>query len=494
MLRRTRWRGPWFLLIAAAALSLYGVCRFCGHLDRPAWQRDLDQLVDHLSTTYANLEWNVEHRSVELSALLLETEHALAAARDDSQAEQALQGLLGAFADPHLRIRKRPRDLPNTAPVPPPTAEMGGAEACGTMGFSDRDFEVAAASEGDRLADPAGPGAKSFPTTLVPLGDGRLAAILRIGSFREEDYASTCSFAWERFRAGIRGECDAACQDRFLFSAVPNALLSALADRLEQLRHERIDLLVLDLRGNGGGSDWVEPAARMFGPDSMPCPRMHVIKHAHWTRQFEEMRDAIARDLAEPARWGATEAHHLLIAKRRADQLLSETREPCERGPMWRGYAPTCSLLTQGEFYACGLFPHPPPGEFSAAGSRDSLSKALSYDFRPGVYLGPLVILVDHSTSSAAEYFTAMLEDAGRATVVGEKTKGAGCGYSNGGVPVDLANSGLRVEVPDCTRMRNAGTNEVEGISPRVALAVHAVQDDRASAKAFVAALQQLRF
>ena len=54
--------------------------------------------------------------------------------------------------------------------------------------------------------------------------------------------------------------------------------------------------------------------------------------------------------------------------------------------------------------------------------------------------------------------------------VVGERTYGAGCGMTNGGIPLTLPHSGLEVHMPDCARMRRDGSNEVAGITPDVAL------------------------
>jgi C-terminal processing protease CtpA/Prc len=86
--------------------------------------------------------------------------------------------------------------------------------------------------------------------------------------------------------------------------------------------------------------------------------------------------------------------------------------------------------------------------------------------------LGPpkLFLAVDRATGSAAELFAALLADNGAAKIVGERTLGAGCGYVNGGNPLALPHSGLRVEAPNCVRSRRDGSNEVEGIVPDVAV------------------------
>jgi len=80
----------------------------------------------------------------------------------------------------------------------------------------------------------------------------------------------------------------------------------------------------------------------------------------------------------------------------------------------------------------------------------------------------PLYVLVDRHTWSAAEYFAALLQDNRAAVVVGELTGGAGCGYTNDGIPTLLPNSGAKVRMPDCVRLRKDGSNEVAGVTPDV--------------------------
>lgn len=80
------------------------------------------------------------------------------------------------------------------------------------------------------------------------------------------------------------------------------------------------------------------------------------------------------------------------------------------------------------------------------------------------------MVLVDGATASAAEQMAAVLQDAKAAVVVGQKTLGAGCGYTGVGVPARLKHSGLVVKMPDCARFRANGDNEIEGITPDVPL------------------------
>src|SRR5512145_1367555 len=61
--------------------------------DRDGWLADYDALKRHLGTRYANLEWNVSMRGLDVAALNRQTLEAL----------RAVAAFLAAFKDPHLR-------------------------------------------------------------------------------------------------------------------------------------------------------------------------------------------------------------------------------------------------------------------------------------------------------------------------------------------------------------------------------------------------------
>ena len=94
----------------------------------------------------------------------------------------------------------------------------------------------------------------------------------------------------------------------------------------------------------------------------------------------------------------------------------------------------------------------------------------MEHPYREGVWRGPLLVLVDGETWSAAEEFAAVLQDNHAATIIGEPTGGAGCGHTDGSEPATLSNSGAKLSLPDCARLRADGSNEVRGILPDVAL------------------------
>jgi hypothetical protein len=103
-----------------------------------------------------------------------------------------------------------------------------------------------------------------------------------------------------------------------------------------------------------------------------------------------------------------------------------------------------------------------------------------------GRWTGPLVLLTDRHTASAAEEFVTWLRGNGRARTVGERTFGAGCGYVNGGTAIALKAAPIHLMVPNCSRFTNAGLNEIEGLAPD-----EAIDWKRASPQEALAAITQ---
>jgi len=499
--KRRRTRVAVALLVsAAAALVAYRLS-----FDRAAWLEDYAELRTHTAEVYANLEWATERRGVDVAALHRETQKKLEAASSNSDAREALSSFMSAFGDGHFQIHREKLSkrvaawwtgLHAPAASAPLTASTPAAEACAALGFGDRpnpapfaleerpDFAIYIDTATDVVPNP-------FSAGVLTLAGSRRLGYVRIPRFDEQSYLGTCEGAWEERRKKLTGACDDACREQFSYIEVPNNLLAALAAHIRVLSGAGIDALVVDVTGNGGGTDWCDPAARLLSSKALACPRSTTIKHPHTIERLEAMARLLDEDLRR-ASLSPRERALLEEAKRRLDGLSQEARSPCDRSALWDGQKPSCSLLLQGESYACGFFSHLPPGLFSKAESRGHLFRPSQYTYTEGVYDGRLIVLVDQNTASASEYFAAMLKDQVGATVVGEKTVGAGCGYTNGGVPITLKHSGLRVKMPDCVRYRRDGSNEVEGITPDVLVPWAKGDDAKVRAQKLVDALSAL--
>jgi C-terminal processing protease CtpA/Prc len=139
-------------------------------------------------------------------------------------------------------------------------------------------------------------------------------------------------------------------------------------------------------------------------------------------------------------------------------------------------------MLVEGGLYSTGLLDYAAPGSLDGLDSKAVLFGPSRYRYQEGLWDGPLVVLVDRRTASAAEGFASILRDNGAAVVMGEHTYGAGCGYTDGGIQHALPHTGLDVHLPDCVRVRADGTNEVEGVTPDVPIAWDGLDDlERAS-------------
>ena len=66
---------------------------------------------------------------------------------------------------------------------------------------------------------------------------------------------------------------------------------------------------------------------------------------------------------------------------------------------------------------------------------------------------------------------------------------GVGCGYTNGGVTLELPATGLTVRAPDCVRFRADGRNEAEGVLPDLPVDWSARDDARERAAKVVSVL-----
>jgi C-terminal processing protease CtpA/Prc len=106
-----------------------------------------------------------------------------------------------------------------------------------------------------------------------------------------------------------------------------------------------------------------------------------------------------------------------------------------------------------------------------------------------GAWDGPVYLLTDAKTYSAAEMFTAVMRDNHVARTIGGITGRAGCGFMTEAKPVVLPHSQLRFRIPDCVRLRADGSDEVAGIAPDLPLLPAEGEDKRAWAARILVAL-----
>lgn len=236
---------------------------------RQAWLTDYARLKASVQQGYANLDWIVARRGLDLPALDRETIGRLEAAQSKADAVAAIDAFFRAFRDPHFRPARGPAPeaaLRNARWLPQPDEGAAGDEAeprsqsCSELGYKAR-------VRGGAF-DPAGlDGWRAMPSPYFAAGRAGTVAVLRIPSFDETDYLAACAAAWRIGRT--------ARETQLATRAILQAELARLA---ASARRSGAKLLAIDITGNGGGSEWSEEAAALFtnGAVTRPSPRLVV--------------------------------------------------------------------------------------------------------------------------------------------------------------------------------------------------------------------------
>jgi hypothetical protein len=243
----------------------------------------------------------------------------------------------------------------------------------------------------------------------------------------------------------MNAACERECAARVEGAAY--AIMSRdLANGIRALEKLGARILLIDITGNGGGSEWVGAAARVVSPLNLLSERRGFVRGEHWASNWESM----AKDLRlSEGHASGPEGEQLERWAQQLDRAKAQAQTPCSSEAFWSGQRPTCEWLGDG-FYATGVL-----GEADATALRGKpwasfIFSPTKYDFEMAVWHGPILVLIDGNTGSAAEEFAAVLQDNKAAVVIGSPSAGAGCGHTNGGTPTTLTHSGGILELPDC--------------------------------------------
>ena len=366
---------PWICVLLASPAE-------AAPFDRDAWMADYGRLKTALAQSYANMDWQIEQRRLNLAGADAFITAMLERADSDVAATLAMVKLVDAFRDPHLQLAAGPP--PGEATIAPPQASavprQADSDICASEGY-------APTKPATRLPYPEAPGWKQVGEGPFLAGVIGNIGLLRIPEFSESRYLDACRAV---ARKGLEG--------RDLQLAARAELNRQLRAKVAALKAAGMQRLVIDLSRNGGGSEWSTEAAALF-----------------------------------------TDAR----LSRNVPRLAGPT---CDRSAIWKGEKPACSIYRG----------------------------AMTTEFadRPGapIWSGPLAVLVDRQTASAAEEFATWLQDNKQARIGGEKTFGAGCGYIDGGNSFAFRAAPMHLMMPNCSRIRRDGTNEIEAVTPDVAI------------------------
>ena len=290
-----------------------------------------------------------------------------------------------------------------------------------------------------------------FATGTIRIGHTRVG-VVRIGAFQPQAMPALCTAALAALAIPPDAPCDDACQDRIL-SWTNDRMTNALAERLETLRKAGARVLMVDISDNGGGTEWAEAAARMVSPVPIRSEALGFVRGAHWETRWRNHADG----LREAATHAAPEDRaRLLDWVAQADAARALAATPCA--------SRTVCIDRVG--FATGLVGEASATSFAGKPWAILVFSPAQYPYRDSLWRGPLIVLIDDDSWSAAEQFAAVLQDNHAAMILGQRTGGAGCGHTDGGTPTALPNSGAVLELPDCIRFRVDGSSEVRGVIP----------------------------
>jgi hypothetical protein len=444
---------PKVMLLILASMTAAAAYATAAAYEPAPWLEDLEQARQVLLTKYANLEWAVFERQADLPALFLDAGQRINAAKDDAEARAAFDTLARKLGDGHVRFKW---------PGQSSAGKKSAASPCEALGYDAAMVAkpLAAFMPGySPLGDALAP---EFPAGLIEAA-GRRVGVVKIGLFSPGGFPDLCAAALLTLQIPKRASCDTGCSAR-VDAWVSNRITRDLDARLRAMQAAGAEVLLVDIADNGGGTEWAEAAARMLTAVRLKSARVGFVRGAHWARSFADQEAGI-RALVK----GAGARDRALLG-RLAVELAARRRDaetPCDAASLWKDERPECAWLGEG-FYGSGLLDSADPVELRSKSWAADVFTPMQFPYEEGVWRGPLIVLVNGGTGSAAEEFAAVLQDNGAAVIMGATTAGAGCGHTNGGTPTTLKNSGAVFEVPDCVRFRKDGSNEVMGIQPDV--------------------------
>jgi hypothetical protein len=447
------------------------------------WLDDYAALKAEMVARYANLAWFASPQGgVDLPQLDRRTMQALAGARNAEEARAALRNFIAALDDGHFSILPPPPSDSGPAEPEPPqadVAESDAALACAALGYANRS-QIAFSLPFESLPGFAllATGEDSdFRAGLVELA-GKRVGIVRIRNFSPSQYPTVCAAAWGNATPAQRADRDAFSQH------VQDQWLASLAAVVAQVSARSPDLMLVDVGTNSGGNESGDWAARLFTRQPLRSARVLMrpgrSARSYLDDEIEALDAAIWATTDQASRQAGEQAMATLRARRQAAGGTT-----CALDWAWRERRPWapfgCSGLIDAGF-ASGVVRYLPPATLSDAAIARRIYWPAAADPLIGRWSGPLYVLTNSATYSAAEMFTAVLQNNRAARIVGTPSGGDGCGFMAESEPLVLPNTQLRLRLPDCVRLRADGSNEVAGIQPDIAIQPRVDESPRARA------------
>ena len=412
------------------------------------WLEDLRQIEQTINSKYANLEWLTGQRQVNIAALFEDTDSRLRSAGSDAEARAVFDRLLRKINDGHVVL-----NWPHAGAMPQGSISGTASEKdfCHAIGYAAKPgtVNVAANLEGYRAL-----GSDETLTVGLVTVAGQQIGVLRLEVFMPQHSPILCEEAVRELKLPLAAPCSDECSDKIENLAYVH-MTALLEESVRRLKSAGASILMLDITDNGGGSEWAEAVARMLSSKKLVSERLGFVRGPLWTKHWADV-SASLRGFAATA--SPEDRPALMTWSAQADQAQQLAGQTCP-------VSGSCDWLGRAG-YATGLVGSASASTFAGKPWGPMLFSPAEFSYHDGVWNGPLLVLVDERTFSAAEEFAAVLQDNRAAFIAGARTGGAGCGHTDGGSPTVLSHTGATLEVPDCARFRLDGSNEVNGVIP----------------------------
>ncbi|HKQ12637.1 MAG TPA: hypothetical protein VJT80_04345, partial [Steroidobacteraceae bacterium] len=333
--------------------------------DRRAWREDYAALKHELERSYSHLAWAGSPASgVDPPSLDRRAQLALDAARSDADASAALTSFVVGFHDGHLAMVVTPEQAGAIAEPPPRAVDTDADTACAAFGYGpvtrvafSLPFESLEgfAMKSDGIS-------QAFRSGTITVGQHRFG-LVRIPRFRPIEFPTVCASAWSALHANGSVPTAAAIQD-----VIDAAWLRELAERLAALRAQDVDGVLVDVGGNGGGSDVGEWAPRLF--TSRDVHSAPLLMHAgplgvkYMDEQLQGLNDALAAHAGDANIEKALRPAIDAFERRKRDSV----QQSCDMSWVWREqrrFDPAkCSGLIDAGF-ASGAVDYLAPGSLA---------------------------------------------------------------------------------------------------------------------------------
>lgn len=450
--------------------------------DPAGWSADYAYLKSELEKSYSNLAWFASPRGgVDLPALDRRTQAVLAQAHSDAEAHLAIRDFVTSLHDGHFSELPFLERASADAAAEPPKRDLShdnSRDACAALGYAGKSqvaFSLPFESLREFKLDTDG-ASSPFRAGLLTWNGARVG-IVRIKNFSMRQYPSACERAWTG--ASKRERSDPVFED-----LVADTWFAALAAQLARFRAERVDMLLVDIGSNSGGSDSGEWAPRLLSAKPVRSAPLLMsaapVAQTYIDEEIAAIKTAQAADATPGLQGKAQQGLEFFAAQ--AGELASRQ---CDMSWVWaeqRPFDPVgCSrLINVG--YASGAIAAMAPADYHDRRAAQKIYWPAAVDPWRGSWTGRVYVLANATSYSAAEMFAAVMQDNAIAKIVGVRTGGDGCGLMEDTPPVVLPYSHLRFRMPNCVRLRADGSSEVAGIAPD--LPVAAMDGESARARA----------